>query len=313
MPKRLTQEEFLSRYRESDIKPTGSYTGKRGMCSFMHVSLGCTFSIEAGTSMKEPNRCFVCNPKDMSRSHSSTATTKLAIEELSKRFYFEKLPTLLDVKTNLKCLECGYEWTTTVLTAIKGTCPSCLKDRYRNDYLIKTEDYAKRVASDTEGEYTLEGEYNGVMNKTTFKHNLCGTYYEATPHKFNSGRRCPTCNTGIRRGTSSEGSRGERMIRKILQASGVVFKEQVSFSDLKDVNKLSYDFFIPDISTLIEFQGIQHYKETLLSGSNEGFSKQVRHDNMKRDYASKNGLKLIEIPYTAYSIDMVKSYLKDII
>lgn len=77
-----------------------------------------------------------------------------------------------------------------------------------------------------------------------------------------------------------------------------MFEREKSFDDLKDVGKLSYDFFIQDKKILIECNGIQHYVwQKSLQKTEHDFHKQLHHDWLKRKYANKNGYKLIVIPY----------------
>lgn len=97
-------------------------------------------------------------------------------------------------------------------------------------------------------------------------------------------------------------SKGEMLITQILQLNNVNFKKQYSFEDLKDKNKLFFDFAIFDknnnLICLIEYQGEQHYKDTTRgSWKNLPF----QHDAMKKEYCKKNSIKLIEIPYTDFN------------
>lgn len=56
-----------------------------------------------------------------------------------------------------------------------------------------TESFSKKVNELTDGEYVLLGEYTKSHDKTTFKHNKCGTVFEMAPHDFLNGQRCPKC------------------------------------------------------------------------------------------------------------------------
>lgn len=61
---------------------------------------------------------------------------------------------------------------------------------------------------------------------------------------------------------------------------------------------LRFDFYLPDHSVCIEFQGQHHYKpvnkyrKAAISHENT-----VKHDKIKRDYVFVNGIFLIEIPH----------------
>lgn len=91
-------------------------------------------------------------------------------------------------------------------------------------------------------------------------------------------------------------SKGEFQIDQILREKGIQYIREYSFEDLADTLPLRFDFAIfrdNILCALIEFQGEQHFNPT------NGFYNEdiVRHDQMKREYCNKNGIKLIEIKY----------------
>ena len=71
--------------------------------------------------------------------------------------------------------------------------------------------------------------------------------------------------------------------------------------------KLSYDFYLPQCNVLVECQGIQHYEPIEYFGGEEQFAIQQEHDKRKREYAEKNGYKLLEIWY--YDYDKIEEIL----
>ena len=71
--------------------------------------------------------------------------------------------------------------------------------------------------------------------------------------------------------------------------------------------KLSYDFYLPQYNLLTEIQGIQHEKPIEIFGGEEQFKTQQEHDRRKREYAEKNGYKLLEIWY--YDYDRIEEIL----
>ena len=60
---------------------------------------------------------------------------------------------------------------------------------------------------------------------------------------------------------------------------------------------LPYDFYLPDYNILIEFQGEQHERPIKYFGGEKKFKVQKIHDQLKRDYAIKNNITLLEIWY----------------
>ena len=71
---------------------------------------------------------------------------------------------------------------------------------------------------------------------------------------------------------------------------------------------LSYDFYIEEINTLIEYQGEFHVGVPKIQ-SEKKLKIQMEHDRRKREYAKKNKIKLIEIWY--YDFDRIETILKE--
>lgn len=92
-------------------------------------------------------------------------------------------------------------------------------------------------------------------------------------------------------------SKGEFQIEQLLEKHNIKFQREFSFSDLKDLNLLRFDFAIFDnnnnLYCLIEFQGEQHYN------TSNGYYNEtiVKHDEMKINYCKENNIKLNIIKY----------------
>ena len=104
-------------------------------------------------------------------------------------------------------------------------------------------------------------------------------------------------------------SGGELTVIEFLNQNKIAFESQKRFADLLGVGnkKLSYDFYIPDMNILIECQGLQHIYPIEYFGGEEQFKIQKEHDKRKREYAEKNGYKLLEIWY--YDYDKIEEIL----
>ena len=98
-------------------------------------------------------------------------------------------------------------------------------------------------------------------------------------------------------------SRGEIKICDILDAAGLVYKEEYSFPDLVSTSgrPLRFDFCVfddnGDIDFLIEYQGIQHYEAKSKFGGAKGLYQQKYNDTQKRKYCQEHGYTLVAIPY----------------
>lgn len=101
-----------------------------------------------------------------------------------------------------------------------------------------------------------------------------------------------------------DASFGERKIHEILEESGLDYKMEYIFPDLRSSSgrPLRFDFVIFDddghIDFIIEYQGKQHYEPSVKFGGKRGFYQQQFNDNKKRRFCALHDFNLIEIPYT---------------
>ena len=177
-------------------------------------------------------------------------------------------------------------------------CPEC-KDRKLGKLKAKepTEYYNECKSK------CLDLPINPYKNANTKIKHRCskGHTYSQRPHDHLQGYGCPICNE----------SHGEKYIRNYLDNHSIKYIPQKKFHDLKDKTYLSYDFYLPDYNTLIEYQGIQHYQSVSFNGKDySNLEKQQEHDNLKRKYAKDNGYKLLELKYTLDTQELVDKYLK---
>jgi hypothetical protein len=110
---------------------------------------------------------------------------------------------------------------------------------------------------------------------------------------------------------------GERIVDEFLTKNGINFKREKTFEGCfveknNKCFKLKYDFYLPEKNTLIEYDGIGHYKPVDRFGGEEGFSTRRMYDFIKDKFAESQNMKLIRIPYTVRTIDEVGKYLNTI-
>jgi hypothetical protein len=103
--------------------------------------------------------------------------------------------------------------------------------------------------------------------------------------------RCPECQHSL----------GEQKIKDFLINNNITYIPQKTFGDLVGLSGglLSYDFYIDGFG-LCEFNGIQHEKPIDFRGegkecAEKRFKKQLIHDKLKREYAQKHNINLLEI------------------
>lgn len=196
-----------------------------------------------------------------------------------------------------KCKIDGFVWDAIPTNLLRGS--GCIVCFYRNQR--KTNDDFVNEVKAINDNVEIVGKY--INSKTKIKSNckICGHTWYPSPDSLLRGSGCPKCNF----------SRGENYIYNFLKRNKIDFKTQKKFNDLVGTNngKLSYDFYLPNNNTLIEYQGEQHYKPIDYYGGEKHLKKQDEHDKRKREYAEHNKIKLIEIPY--WDFNNIEKILSD--
>ena len=107
----------------------------------------------------------------------------------------------------------------------------------------------------------------------------------ASNHMYGSG--CPKCSQ----------SKGEREVSRFLIDCGLEFDSQKRFPNCKDKRELPFDFYIPSINLLIEYDGEQHYQPRT-DGFFAGRLEEIqRRDNIKNEFAKNAGVNLLRIKW----------------
>lgn len=117
---------------------------------------------------------------------------------------------------------------------------------------------------------------------------------------------CPKCKSK---------SKGESSIRKWLLKNKINFEEQKSFEDLRYLDSLFYDFVVYDteekIKCLIEYDVEQHFKPIEKWGGEDKLRETIIRDEIKNNYASSKGIKLIRINYK--QINEIENILEEVL
>lgn len=145
--------------------------------------------------------------------------------------------------------------------------------------------YLKDLSEKYGDEYQLLGEYINAQTPTLFEHTPCGFKWKCRPNDILCKAPCPRCHS----------SKGEMKIENFLKKNNFQYETQKRFNDLKG---LSYDFYLIELNTLIEFQGEQHYMPIKHFGGEEKFQYQIKNDQKKKQYAKDNNYTLLKIKYT---------------
>ena len=159
----------------------------------------------------------------------------------------------------------------------------------------------------------FKSDTSNFINKSNVKHNFLFNYdmvnyinaktkvkikclkhgiFGQVPNKHLSGDGCPFC----------EKSKGELLIKNLLETYNINYKSQYSFPDLKNKRKLYFDFGIlnnkGNLEYLLEYNGEQHYiYKKQFNMTEEEFLISQHRDKLKQDYCEKNNIPLYIIKY----------------
>lgn len=169
-------------------------------------------------------------------------------------------------------------------------CPQCYRDVSSEKYRLSKEEVVQRI-KDCGGEVINADEYINQSEKNLkIKCPDCGEIFVTSLCRFtqHGGQVCEKCRK------SSE-SIGEKKIRYYLERNNINFKQEYYFDDCKDKNYLPFDFYLPDLKTIIEFDGRQHFGSTTFFKHSQETT--PIHDEIKNKYCEDNNINIIRIPY----------------
>lgn len=201
-----------------------------------------------------------------------------------------------------KCPICGdTNWITRLSDVCAGKstkCPSCYKKEHITRCIINEKDSANDLTGYKFGkltvDYLIEQDKVDPYGRLWHCSCECGGTRDVHSRDLTSGHiwHCG-CSTPI--------SKGENRIVEILSSLDISYEREYSFSDcVNDITnkKLRFDFYLPDYNCCIEYDGIQHYKET--TWRHITLQDEQRKDNIKNRYCNEKDIKLIRIPYWDY-------------
>lgn len=133
----------------------------------------------------------------------------------------------------------------------------------------------------------------------------CGTYKNVLANTLRSGEST-SCGCKVN-------SKGERIVSKWLALHDYSFESHKSFDDcLSDIGcKLNFDFYLPDENVLIECNGIQYYEPIEFFGGDDQYKSQCRHDELKLEYARKNGFRYLVLDCRRNALKHINQKLDD--
>ena len=256
-------------------------------------------------NLYKKRKCPICAEK--SRRKLKTKTNEQFISELKVIFpEYSVIGEYTKAKNKVKCFcnihDIEFESLPTNLLKGKIGCPECNKIN-RGMSLRKTHEEFLNELKCVNDRVEVLTEYITSEIYVKARCKICDYVWDVKPSNLLIGCGCPIC----------KASKGEIKIAKYLKENNILFKAQKTFDGLIGLGggELLYDFYLPEYNLLIEYQGEQHIRPVSYFGGEEGLKKQQKHDELKRNYATDNNIKLIEIWY--YDFDNIENILNNIL
>lgn len=148
---------------------------------------------------------------------------------------------------------------------------------------ITATEFTKRAHSVHPNGYSYElSELKTVNDKITIHHE-CGRSYRGRVSNHLSGQGCFSCKSSL----------GESKIRKFLEINRIDYSEQFKVED----STYRFDFYLPELEVLVEYDGEQHFRPVEFFGGIDAFQRTRERDEEKNFLAKIKGFKLIRISY----------------
>ena len=149
----------------------------------------------------------------------------------------------------------------------------------------------------------VRDEYSNADTPVTIICKKHGAFKQA-PYNHLQGKGCPRCKE----------SHGERLIASFLESHAIEFIPQWRDHDCIDKRQLSFDFYLPELAIIIEFDGELHFNpqacwwSTNKEKNIKNFENIQYRDNLKNIWANKNNLQMVRIKYDEEPIKILKKY-----
>lgn len=288
---------------------------RHGAFWFCQCECGKT-TVVRGFSLRQGNvqSCGCLRHEQIIKSNIERSGGDLTGQRFGKLTVIKEAPSKQNLRgQNLRYWECKCDCgnllevnTTSLNTGSRICCDDCVKEKLRQDHLINE-----------------VGKKYGLLTVVKYAGQHPNRRLAMWECKCQCGNKRIYVGADLRNGNIKScgclKSQGEALITSILSENNFNFAREFSFADLCNYKKdnparLRFDFAIFDnnnkLLCLIEYQGIQHYKQVGFYKDIDKFNEAQYRDQLKRDYCKIHNIKLVEIPYTDFNKITVE-YLKE--
>lgn len=245
------------------------------------------------TNLIQGKQCPECS--NIRRAQKHIKTNQKFIDELRDiNKYIIPLENYKGCKNKIKC-KCqihdvvGYISPDHLLRG-ETFCKQCYSEKQIKSISKTHKQFLKELYMRNK-EIEVLDDYTNAFTYIKVRCKKCGHEWYATPsYLLSGGAKCQSC--------SRIYSQGESIISDYLDEHNINYIQHYGFKGLVGVGgkKLTYDYFIPKLNMLLEFQG-QFHDGTAKIQTEQQFKIQQEHDLRKNKYAIEHEHIFIEIWY----------------
>lgn len=300
----LTQEDWNKRRSEihgDKYQCLDGYGGKRKKLRFVCVKHG-TFEQTPEFHLRG-NGCTQCYAENRLLTQEEFDRKRYKVH--GDRYYCLDNYQGKNVKLRFVCDKHGvFSQTPDAHTNQGQGCRKCAYDKRALNRKMPEEEWQRRRKEVHGEKYECLDPYVNDYTKLRF---ICpdhGEFKMAPMSHMRQGQGCPSCSE----------SKGEKRVDEVLKDAGLVrgvdYLREHRFDDCRKKRALPFDFYIPSLNLLIEYDGELHFKapDNGVFGGEDALRERQENDQIKNDYCTKNNIKLVRIPYTHY--DQIETILE---
>lgn len=292
MPRKLTQEEFIKRCKETHPE----YSYEKSIYNGANKPVIVTCPIH-GDFETRPSRFIMgakCGCPKCNTGFIKYMSSDQFLERCKKYFpnydYSKAIFKGEYDKITVTCPKHNYTWNVITKSLMTGHgCPICGKEHSQEKQSLTTQEFiekAKQIHGDI---YDYSNtEYYNMNTPVTITCRKHGDFKQWPSSHLYTKSGCPKCKQ----------SKGETEVECFLKSKNINYIQQYPIDcNLKINNKTYIDFYLPNYNTFIEYNGMQHYVPIKYFGGELKFKEQQARDDYVRNYCKENNIKLIEIKY----------------
>jgi len=188
-----------------------------------------------------------------------------------------------------------HEWEASSNSRVYGSgCPCCNGHKVVKSNCFATihPEIAKEWHPTKNGELTPIDVRSMSNKKVWWRCSVADDHeWEAPLSRRASGHGCPKCLI----------SKGQLEVERVLKSHNINYETEKTFDGCKFKILLRFDFYIPGLNLLIEYDGQQHFDPIKYFGGEKALKITQKRDKIKNKFAKENNISLLRIPYYSFN------------